>query len=887
MLDTIVLLFGTFLLFFTLAKFYLCSIRNFKCTNIMKWILTIAALVSVLFASTAVCRAQVLQSNIAYRDAHVRFTVIADGVLRLEYTTDGQFVDDKSQLAVQRLYPAVDYRSRIRGGWIEIITPKMKLRYRKDSGRFTADNLSITSRNLSVPFTWKPGMCQKGNLKGTYRTLDGMDGNRQTQTWVSDSQKGDTLRLEDGLLATDGWTLIDDSRSYLFDNDEDWEWVKKRPAGECQDWYFMAYGHDYKTALRDYTLFAGKVPLPPRYAFGYWWSRYWLYSDKEFRRLIDNFHTYAIPLDVLVVDMDWHYTEKGKGAWTGWTWNRDLFPSPENFLQYLKEQDVKITLNLHPAGGVAAYEEQYPDMARDMGLDPAGKQTIPWVNSDKRFMDNMFRHILSPMEKAGVDFWWLDWQQGMYDSKLDSLSNTWWINYAFFSRMERDRNTRPMLYHRWGGLGNHRYQVGFSGDAVVSWKSLAYQPFFNSTASNVLYGYWSHDLGGHIGSSIDPEMYVRWLQFGAFSPIMRTHSQKSAGLNKEPWAFARPYSDIIRQTIRQRYDLVPYIYTMARRAYDEGLSLCRPLYYECPDATEAYCHSSEYFFGDHLLVSPATAPVADDGYLKVSTWLPQGDWYEWATGTLLPGDKIVERPFALDEYPVYVRAGAILPFYTDQVMNLDGLAEKITVAVFPGGTGNASFLFYEDNGNDKHYASQYATTRLESFRQEDKLTVTIGARQGSYQGMPDARPFQVKVLASGLPQTVTVNGSPVPYTYLGDELALLIELPLLPCNQEKKVEIDYAGGSQPDLNGLLGAARRMAKAMEALKYRNSYICFKEEMGRMGSLAEALMYYPEQFADRVAEFRRCWTDLPGVLRRQGLKSEDADWFLRTVGWKADY
>lgn len=852
----------------------------------MKWILTITALVSVLLASTTVCHAQTLQSNIAYRDAHVRFTVIADGVLRLEYTTDGHFVDDKSQLAVQRLYPAVDYRLRIRGGWIEITTPKMKLRYRKDSGRFTADNLSITSRNLSIPFIWKPGLRQKGNLKGTYRTLDGMDGNRQTQTWVSDSQKGDTLCLEDGLLATDGWTLIDDSHSYLFDNNKDWEWVKERPTGEHQDWYFMAYGHDYKTALRDYTLFAGKVPLPPRYAFGYWWSRYWLYSDKEFRNLIDNFHAYGIPLDVLVVDMDWHYTEKGKGAWTGWTWNRDLFPSPEGFLKYLKGQDVKITLNLHPAGGVAAYEEQYPDMARGMGLDPAGKQTIPWVNSDKRFMDNMFRNILTPMERAGVDFWWLDWQQGMYDPKLDSLSNTWWINYAFFSRMERDRDTRPMLYHRWGGLGNHRYQVGFSGDAVVSWKSLAYQPYFNSTASNVLYGYWSHDLGGHIGNRIDPEMYVRWLQFGAFSPIMRTHSQKSAGLNKEPWAFARPYSDIIRQTIRQRYDLAPYIYTMARRAYDDGLSLCRPLYYEYSDVAEAYRYPNEYFFGDNLLVSPATAPVGDDGYLTVSIWLPQGEWYEWATGTLLSGGRVVERSFALDEYPVYVKAGAILPLYNNKVSNLDGVAEEVIVTVFPGGSGNASFLFYEDNGNDKHYASQYATTRLESLRQESKLTVAIGARQGSYQGMPDTRPFKVKVLASGIPQAVTVNGSPVSYTYLGDELALLINLPLLPCGQEKKVEIVYADGDHPDLNGLLGAACRMAKAMEALKYRNSYICFKEEMGRMGSLAEALMYYPEQFADRIAEFRRCWTDLPGALRRQGLKAEDADWFLRTVGWEAD-
>lgn len=196
----------------------------------------------------------------------------------------------------------------------------------------------ITSENVFPSFIWMPGQNQHGNLRGTYRTLDGMDGNIQTQTWVTGLQQGDSLVLEDGLLATDGWTFIDDSYSYLFNNDEGWEWVKERSSVYKQDWYFMAYGHDYKSALKDYTLFAGKMPLPPRYAFGYWWSRYWPYSDKEFRQLINNFHTYNIPLDVLVIDMDWHYTEEGKGGWTGWTWNRNLFPCPDLFYSILNNK---------------------------------------------------------------------------------------------------------------------------------------------------------------------------------------------------------------------------------------------------------------------------------------------------------------------------------------------------------------------------------------------------------------------------------------------------------------------------------------------------------------------------------------------------------------------
>ena len=825
--------------------------------------------------------AQDMHQNIAYADNNVRFTVISDGTLRLEYAPDGKFVDNKSFVAVNRLYPDVDYKLKSKGAWIEIMTSKMRMRYKKDSGQFTGDNLVIEAVKGAFPFTWKPGVQQKGNLKGTYRTLDGMDGETQTQTWVADTKKGEQLKLEDGLLATDGWSFIDDSQGLLFDNDPDWEWAKERPANGGQDWYFMAYGHDYKQALKDYTLFAGKMPLPPRYAFGYWWSRYWLYSDKEFRNLIDNFNTYQIPLDVLVVDMDWHYTEKGKGGWTAWTWNRDLFPNPQGFLKYLKQNDLKITLNLHPADGVAAYEENYTEMAKDMGVDPETKKTIPWVNSDKKFIRSMFKNILGPMEKDGVDFWWLDWQQGMFDPKMKNLSNTWWINYAFFSDMEKRRETRPMLYHRWGGLGNHRYQVGFSGDAVISWKSLDFQPYFNSTASNVLYGYWSHDLGGHIGSQIDPEMYTRWLQFGALSPIMRTHSQKGAKLNKEPWVFNKEYCDIIRETIRQRYVMAPYIYTMARKGYDDGISLCRPMYYDYPENKEAYEFRNEYMFGDDVLVMPVTAPVEND-YAQVRVWLPEGEWYEWHTGALLKGNQIVERSFAVDEYPIYIKAGAILPMYLDNVMNLNGNDEEVAVTVFPGGGDTAEFKLYEDNGNDKNYASEYAVTKLSSVRNGNEQTLVIGKREGAYKDMPLARPFKVKVLSSLIPQSVTVNGHPAKYQYSGEDFALLIDVPAQACDQEKVVKIVYPS-EKVDLNGLLGASRRIAKSMEQLKYRNSYIVFKEEFGKMGSLSEAVTYAPSEMPALIADFWKSYNELPAVLERQGMKSDLATWFLQSVCW----
>mgnify|MGYP003294719118 FL=1 len=814
--------------------------------------------------------------NVAYQDNQVRLTVITDGVIRLEWQPEGKFTDLASFVASERDYPEVAYKVRSAGKKVEITTSKMVLTYKKGTGKFTKDNLEIKAADGF--FTWKPGMKQKENLKGTFRTLDGLDGDVQTQTWVSDMKKGEIRQFEDGILAKDGWTLIDESENYLFD-DSDWAWVKERDAKKCQDWYFMAYGHDYKAALKDFTVFAGKMPLPPRFTFGYWWSRYWAYTDKEMRTLVDKFHAYDIPLDVLVVDMDWHYTDEGRGGWTGWTWNRSLFPNPEKFMEYLKSEGLKVTLNLHPADGFDHWEECYPALAKSLGKDPEGTKRIDWINSDKGFMTNMFEQVMHPMQEEGVDFWWLDWQQHVYDTKLTRLHNTWWINYCYFTDMERHGDKRPLLYHRWGGLGNHRYQVGFSGDATITWKSLEFQPYFTATASNVLYGYWSHDIGGHLGNSIDPEMYTRWLQYGGFSPVMRTHSSKSGALNKEPWVFAEEYTNVIRQTVRQRYEMAPYIYTMARKGYDEGIALCRPLYYDYPECQEAYDFRSQYMFGDDMLIAPVTKP-AEKGFASMEIWLPEGHWYELHTGAMLEGGKVITRHFALDEYGIYVKAGAVLPFYGDEVQNLNGNDEDIYATIFPGGDG--CFTMYEDAGNDKNYATEYATTLITSKWNDKTHTVTIAPREGSYEGMPAQRNFKVKVIASAAPACVTVNGQSVPYEYDGYDFAFTVDVPVTDCAAEKVIVITY--DADPALaDSIKGLSRRMARSIEALKFRTNADPI-DDLAMLGTVNEALLYSPEKAHELTEAFMKNYSNLPEILKKQPrISEEDIEWFLAHCGY----
>ncbi|PZP48607.1 MAG: alpha-xylosidase, partial [Pseudopedobacter saltans] len=686
-------------------------------------------------------------------EKNIRFTVLSPNLIRMEWDSTGHFTDLPSFTVVNRKMKVPHFTKTIKDRKFIVTTDALRLEYVMGTGKFSSTNLHVSSVGISSTILWEPGKSQTDNLKGTYRTLDEYDG---------DSKHGVKMPIEDGMLAKDGWTFLDDSQSLLFDSSSN-PWVDKSARHSNQDWYVFIYGSDYKKALFDYASIGGNVPLPPRFAFGYWWSRYWRYSDNEFRSLLANFKRFNIPLDVLVIDMDWH-----KQGWTGWTWDSSLFPNPSKFLQWTNEQHLKTTLNLHPADGVGFNEEKYRQFAHAMAFDTVGHKSIPYQGSNRKFMQTLFDTVLRPFEKMGIDFWWLDWQQWLEDKDVPNLSNTWWLNYMFFTDMANKGTSRPMLYHRWGGLGNHRYQIGFSGDAIISWKSLAFQPYFTSTASNVLYDYWSHDIGGHTITrdfkGLDPELYARWMQFGALSPIFRTHSTKNGLLNKELWEFRGKYYDAIYDAVKLRYRLAPYIYTMARKTYDSAIAICRPMYYDYPTDSNAYQFKDQYAFGDDILVAPITEP-STNGISTKRIWLPPNDnWYEWNTGTLLKGGQIVDRKFSLDEYPIYVKAGAIIPMNSDSVQNLDGQPSTISLGVFPGMQNPSVGNLYEDPGNNKNYVNDNSTTSYRtSLDAQNNISFVINPVKGNFKGMQLKRKYIVRFYGKSIPSSVWVNGKNVLY----------------------------------------------------------------------------------------------------------------------------
>lgn len=348
---------------------------------------------------------------------------------------------------------------------------------------------------------------------------------------------------------------------------------------------------------------------------------------------MERFELERIPFSVAVIDMDWHLVDidpqYGSG-WTGYTWNRELFPEPQRFLAWLHEKGLRVTLNVHPADGVRAFEDPYLAIAAEMGMDPEKGDAVEFDITDPNFLRAYFKFLHHPLENEGVDFWWIDWQQGGV-TKVPGLDPLWMLNHYHYLDSGR-RGNRQITFSRYAGLGSHRYPVGFSGDTIVTWESLDFQPYFTANAANVGYGWWSHDIGGHMNGYLDDELAMRWVQFGVFSPILRLHSSASAFNSKEPWRFNKIAEDVMKDCLRLRHSLLPYLYTMNRYASRDSLPLIRPMYYHHALSNEAYEVPNEYYFGTELIACPITQPVNPKvGVAEFKAWLPEGIWIDFLT----------------------------------------------------------------------------------------------------------------------------------------------------------------------------------------------------------------------------------------------------------------
>ena len=683
---------------------------------------------------------------------NIRFTVLTPCLLRVENQKNARFCDEATQSVWFRDFDYPRYEVKDDGDTVTIKTTKANFLYSLKEEKMLRIKL-IDGRTVTD--------YKSGNLKGTCRTLDITAG---------------IITLTDGVCSKGGVAVMDDSSTLVMKEDGT---ILPRENKEKDEYYF-AYGYNYIGATTDLYKLTGKVPLIPRYALSNWWSRYKAYTQEEYLDLMDKFKEEEIPITVATVDMDWHWVnirdKFGKKShkvhphrnfmeyvydvwstgWTGYSFNTDLFPDPDAFLKKLKDDNYHVTFNIHPSMGVRWFEDQYEDMCRAMGQDSSKKQPVKFDITDKKFTENYFDILHRPFEEKGVDFWWIDWQQGTRTA-VPGLDPLWALNHYHFLDNAKD-NHRPLILSRFCGAGSQRYPLGFSGDTTQTWNSLDFQPGFTATASNIAYPWWSHDIGGHCMGKKDDELYLRWVQLGVFSPVMRLHSTNNEFAGKEPWNYSGPVQRIATDALRLRHKLLPYIYTMNYRTHTDCRAICEPMYYAYPTDESAYKCKNEFFFGTELIVAPITEHTSDSTNLaSVNVWIPEGRYTDIFTGRIYSGDGFVKMYRDIDYIPVLAKEGAIIPMSKNDRTNDCSNPEELEVLIY---RGNNTFTLYEDDGETLSYQQgAYLKTDFTVSEIGDKVYLSIAKNEGDVSVVHAKRTYILKfrdITAADV--TVMTNG---------------------------------------------------------------------------------------------------------------------------------
>jgi hypothetical protein len=760
----------------------------------MRWRAASCTAVASVIAGLGAGAAHAAARSDVVRAGPVRLQVLTPTLIRLEYAQDRRFEDRPTMTATRARLAVPWFVVRRAGGWLTVRTRRITLSYRLGSGPFGAGNLTLTLTVAGRRVTAHPAAeTATASLGGWRRALDLLDA---------------PVALNPGLLSPAGWYVLNDTSTVLLTRSPPGFVARPRRAVPYQDWYLFAYGHDFNRALEDLRALAGPTPLLPRTAFGVWFSRYWPYSDSDYRALVAQFRANRVPLDTLSVDTDWKRESNPAGAaiaaivagapgrpysWDGWEWDTSLFPDPRRFIDWAHSQGLAITLNIHPsistndprwpatdaaAGGLATSNGE----CRILIADPTAQCAVFDWTEPRQIAAYFALH--QPFEREGVDFFWLDWCCDASGAVAPGLTADTWIN-SLYARRERARGLRWLAFARAGASYNgdsvdgddqaggggifaeHRYTIQFTGDTCATWAMLAFEAQFTAAeGSTVGLPYVSHDIGsfngqpeagqctaqtGLLNEHLPDDMYARWVAFGTFQPLDRLHSNHGDRL---PWQYGPAADAAASDFLRLREALNPYIYTLARDTYDTGLPIAGALYLRWPELAAAYQHPAEYTFGPDMVVEPVT--TAGDP-APATIWVPPGRWVDYFTGRELAGPSVRTLNVPLDQMPVLVRAGAIIPTEPYAPFTAPGPARRLILTVYPGARGR--LRLYDDEGAGFAYTRRgFTWTSIVHTRREGHDTLTIAAAAGGFAGAPRWRAWVVRFVGIARPRAVLLDG---------------------------------------------------------------------------------------------------------------------------------
>lgn len=576
-------------------------------------------------------------------------------------------------------------------------------------------------------------------------------------------------------------------------------------VGECVDYYFM-YGGNADGVIAQMRELTGQVPMYPLWTYGFWQSRERYTSQDEIVGVVKKYRELGIPLDGIV--QDWQYWGTDNTHWNAVEFGNPAFPDPKKMIDDIHALNAHAIISVWPSFGPNT--DIYKEL--DKGKMLFTFETFPQGNGVKVYdpfnpkareiyWNFMNKNIFS----QGMDGWWLDATEPEYsgtEQELDqpafcgslrSIYNAFpLVSVGGVYDLQRKTTSAKRVYilTRSAFAGQQRYAANsWSGDIVSRWDVLRKQIPAGLNFSLCAIPYWNTDIGGFFADRVYPdgikdiayhELYVRWMQFATFTPMMRSHGTSTPREifmfgNRGDWAF-----DVQEKYINLRYSLIPYMYSVGYDITENAGSMMRALSMDFVNDTRVHNIDNQYMFGKSFLVAPVTDSMyvhrnngaAESDFGKTGSrevYLPEGtDWYDFWSGEKHQGGRSVIKQTPIDIIPIYVKAGSILPWGHKVQFAEEKNLDNLNIFIFPGADGE--FVLYEDEGDNYNYEEGHFSVIKMKWNDKNR-TLTIGLREGEYPGMLENRTFRVSIVCDG--KTIsTLNEPDAEITYNGQNLSV-------------------------------------------------------------------------------------------------------------------
>lgn len=660
----------------------------------------------------------ITDNSMVIRGNHYRISILSDMLLRLEYHPEGIFYDNETQLVQFRNFPKADFQVTQDSRYLVVKTKYFTLSYTKERS-FDGGKL-MPMANLKVDLngtdrSWYYHHPEVKNYKGEFIALDGSN---------------EDSKFRNGLYSIDGFASIDDSNHLIYDDNRNL--VSK--DGKGIDIYLFVYGNDFTEALKEYFMLTGMPAMVPRYSLGNWWCRDLEYTEEDLMNVITHFEKRKIPLSILLLDYAWHKTklEDGTITTTGYSFNKELFPNVKLFLEQVHQKNIHVGVQLDPTRGIYSYEDHYLDIASYFKI--TDNKIIAFDPLNPILLDGIYRFMVSPLINLGVDFIW-------NDIKMENLNSSklWFFNQSLYNSQYTNSGNRNLILARNGLIATHRYPITYTGKTLVGWEMLRKIPTINQRASNIGVNWISNDVGGNYGGIEDEELYVRSIELATFSPILRFHAPRGRYYRKEPWRWNARTLEVIDNYLVLRHRLIPYLYTEGYYYHKDGRLFLKPLYYEYPWIYDDKNYKNEYYFGN-MLISPIL--TEKDKLINRTIhkfFIPEGIWYDFKTGKKFPGNKEYISFFRDEDYPVFVKRGAIIPLMNTDDGNFTGNPDSLEIQVFPGESN--TYNLYEDKDD---LESNHLITQIDYNYLPSNYTVIIRTLEGNRGVVSDYRNYKIR-----------------------------------------------------------------------------------------------------------------------------------------------